>query len=201
MKRHVVINVFKMTLAGGLIYWLFERGSLDFSILWHLTNPFNLTLLLGLYLALMLTNNWRWHVFLEALGIKIPFKETFKLSLVGLFFNFTMPGGVGGDFVKGYYLAKHRKNKKVKVAMSILLDRFSGFYTMTLTSLIALFFYFFADGKHPYHVQMTSLLISILILHGLLSVFLMMFFSQEMGASKVPFHCRLNEGQTCTRTY
>lgn len=179
IKSHIVVNALKMFFAGGLIYWLLERGSLDFSILLHLTDPLILALLLMLYLALMLSNNLRWHLFLDGLGIKIPFKETFKLSLMGLFFNFTMPGSVGGDFVKGYYLIKKQKGGKMKMAISIFLDRFSGFYTMTLTSLVALFFYIVIDVQHPYLAQLKSLWVFVLVLYILLSVVLIMCFSQK----------------------
>ena len=175
----MVRTLLKLAFSGGLIYWLIQRGSLDLSILWQLTHPLQLTLLLGLYLCLMLNNNLRWCVLLKALEVKATFKETFKLSLVGLFFNFAMPGGVGGDLVKGYYLLKNQKNKKVEAAMSIFFDRFAGLYTMVIVGSLTLLFYIFNTSHHPYQTQLNGLLWSVILILLALSFILALCFSPQ----------------------
>ena len=167
----------KLIFSGGLIFWLIQQGKLDLSILWSLTHPFQLTLLLTLYLCLMLNNNLRWYILLKALSVKTSFKDTFKLSLVGLFFNYAMPGGVGGDIVKGYYILKNQKNRKIETAMSIFLDRFAGLYAMVIVGLLTLCFYVFNTVQHPYQTQLNGLLFSILLIFLILSVVLAICFS------------------------
>lgn len=169
----MVLTILKALFAGGLIYWLLQRDSLDLSILWHLAHPLQLFLLLSLYLCLLLNNNLRWCLFLKALNVKTTFKEAFKLTLIGLFFNFTMLGGVGGDLVKGYYLFKNKKDKKLQAAASIFLDRFAGFYTMLTLGLVTLLLYLKNVLDQPY---LMDLLIFVAILFLFVSVFLMICF-------------------------
>ena len=160
--------------AGGLIYWLLQRGSLDLSIVWHLAHPLQLAMLLGLYLCLLLNNNLRWCLFLRAFEIDTSFKETLKLTFIGLFFNFAMLGGVGGDLVKGYYLIKDNKDKKLQAAVSIFLDRFAGLYTMLIIGLVTLLLNF---DNISGHVHLMGLLLFVIVLFLGTSVFLMVLFT------------------------
>ena len=164
----------KALFAGGLIYWLLQRGSLDLSIVWHLAHPLQLALLLGLYFCLLISNNLRWCLFLRAFEINTTFKETLKLTFMGLFFNFAMLGGVGGDLVKGYYLIKDEKDKKLQAAASIFLDRFAGLYAMLIIGLVTLLLNF---NNISGHVHLMGLLFFIAVLFLGTSIFLMMLFT------------------------
>ena len=48
----------------------------------------------------------RWWLLLRARGIPVTLWNTFRLTMVGHFFNFCMPGTTGGDLVKAYYAAQ-----------------------------------------------------------------------------------------------
>ena len=192
------IILLKGLFSGSLIYWLLQRDSLDISILWHLAHPFQLFLFLGLYLCLLLNNNLRWCLFLKAFDVRTTFKETFKLTLMGLFFNFMMLGGVGGDLVKGYYLFKHKKDKKLQAAFSIFFDRFAGFYTMLTLGLITLLLYlkYVLTQSH-----LTNLLLFVIVLFLIVSAFLMICFVPQFHKMcqnllfKLPWNI-LNKGET-----
>ena len=164
----------KAFFAGGLIYWLLQRGSLDMSIIWHLAHPLQLAALLGLYFCVLLINNLRWCLFLKAFQINTTFKDTLKLTFIGLFFNFAMLGGVGGDVVKGYYLIKDQKDKKLQAAVSIFLDRFAGLYGMLIMGLVTLLLSF---NHISDHIHLMGLLFFIIVLFLGTSVFLMMLFT------------------------
>lgn len=164
----------KSLFAGGLIYWLLQRGSLDLSIIWHLAYPLQFALLLGLYLCLLLVNNLRWCLFLKAFEINATFKNTLKLTFMGLFFNFAMLGGVGGDLVKGYYLIKDNKSKKLQAAVSIFLDRFAGLYTMLIIGLVTLLLNF---NNISNHLHLMGLLLFVIVLFLGTSVFLVVLFT------------------------
>ena len=167
------VAFFKLLFACSLIYWLLERGSLDLSILKQVAHPTELILLLGFYFALMLNNNVRWRYFLKIFEVDTSFKEAFKLSFIGLFFNFAMLGGVGGDLVKGYYITKQHSDQKVQAAMSILFDRISGVYTMLLVGLTMMFFKFDFFWNHP---QLKMLFLFTSILFALFSFLLIVCF-------------------------
>ncbi len=56
-----------------------------------------------------------------------------QLQMIGLFFNATMPGSVGGDIVKGFYIIKDQhQGDKTPAMLTVLFDRIVG--------LMALFF-------------------------------------------------------------
>ena len=46
--------------------------------------------------------------------------------MIGLASTLFMPGSVGGDLVKAYYVTKDAANKRPQAVMTIFLDRFIG---------------------------------------------------------------------------
>lgn len=68
----------------------------------------------------------RFNLFIRKLGIRLSFKTNFQLYMVGLFYNFFIPGGVGGDAYKVYLLNKAYKKSLKKIGGIIFLERFIG---------------------------------------------------------------------------
>ncbi len=139
MRRYLAA-ILKLVFALGLIFWIYQRGSLDFSLLGRLFKPQHLFPVLMLSLFPILVANFRWMVLLKCQGIEAQFRRTGPLTFIGIFFNYAMPGGVGGDIVKGFYLVKGQVEKKIPAASSIVVDRLIGFYVMTLMGLLAVVF-------------------------------------------------------------
>lgn len=128
----------KVLIAVGLIYWLSTSGKFDWEMLSGvLVSPYSFVLL-GLVGLNLLLNSYRWHLLLHSFSVKQSFYESFKLGLVGIFFNYAMPGGVGGDLVKGYYIVKSNPDKRTASATSILLDRLVGIASMAVMALVAI---------------------------------------------------------------
>ncbi len=75
-------------------------------------------------------------------NFQISFNQNFTLYLIGLFYNFFIPGGIGGDAYKGYLLNKNLGWNLKKVLKLILLDRLIGLGVLCciLISLYALVF-------------------------------------------------------------
>jgi len=67
----------------------------------------------------------RWWMLLRCRGLHVSMRKTFRLTMVGLFFNFCMPGMTGGDVVKAYYAAKGSGARGYAV-MSVIFDRIAG---------------------------------------------------------------------------
>lgn len=139
LKRWL-FTALKFFFAAGLIIWLVERGSLDFSLLLHLAHPAYLFLSLAALFLQLFINNYRWILLLKAQGISMNVGQTLPLSLIGLFFNYAMPGGVGGDLVKGFYVMQENPAKRTAAATTVLIDRLVGLFGLVLTSLTAMVF-------------------------------------------------------------
>jgi len=75
---------------------------------------------------------FRWKLLLHAQGILLGLGQLLRLVFVGLLFNNFMPGSMGGDVVKAYYVTRQTR-KKVAAVLTILLDRMVG-----LTGLLTL---------------------------------------------------------------
>jgi uncharacterized membrane protein YbhN (UPF0104 family) len=68
----------------------------------------------------------RWQWLLRVQGIQLGWMRISLLTLVGVFFNFFIPGGTGGDVVKVFYLLKETPGKRTAALLSVLVDRMIG---------------------------------------------------------------------------
>lgn len=68
----------------------------------------------------------RWQWLLRVQGITLSWGRVFLLMLIGIFFNFFIPGGTGGDVVKIFYLLKETPGQRGPALLSVLVDRILG---------------------------------------------------------------------------
>jgi uncharacterized membrane protein YbhN (UPF0104 family) len=68
---------------------------------------------------------------------KLPTRKLFILYMIGSFFNTILPGIIGGDAVKAYYLYRETGNPGISMA-SVFMDRYVGFISLMLIALLAL---------------------------------------------------------------
>src|SRR5207247_817835 len=105
-----------MGLLALVIYWA-DPAKLLHNIInadrWHLTAAF-LFVLISYFLGIK-----RWQVLSRSLGIEVKFYRFVVLHFLGLFCNNILPSGIGGDFVKAYYLSK--PDQKHKSLLSVML--------------------------------------------------------------------------------
>lgn len=129
--------VLKLAISGGLIFYLISTGKLPLEDLGSLLNPSLAAWgLLCIGLTLFIASE-RWRLLMRSQGIETKSYLCFKLTLIGVFFSFFLPGGVGGDVVKGYYVLQKFGGKKTHVIGSVLFDRLIGLFTMTIFCITA----------------------------------------------------------------
>jgi uncharacterized protein (TIRG00374 family) len=110
-------------------------------------------------------------------GFDIGIKQTLPLTFIGLFFNYAMPGGVGGDIVKGYYIFQDYPGRRTTAATSILMDRIIGFVGMVAVSMIAIVLNFNFIITHP---QMVTLSLGVVALFTAFVLFFVVSFSSKI---------------------
>ncbi|HIE44112.1 MAG TPA: flippase-like domain-containing protein [Candidatus Omnitrophica bacterium] len=81
----------------------------------------------------------RWKKLLEVQDIELKFGGAFSLTFIGFFFSNFLPGVVGGDAVKFYYVARNSHKKSASLA-SVLLDRILGLSALIIIAFISLLF-------------------------------------------------------------
>ncbi len=139
--KSVLNLIFKLLLAVFIIYWLVASGRFHFKGLatllrWQYLIPCMACVGINIFLS-----GERWRRLLLAQKIQMPVAATLKITLIGTFFNYIMPGGVGGDLIRGFYMAKMNEHAKTGAAISVLVDRLVGLYIMILMAIVAMLFY------------------------------------------------------------
>jgi glycosyltransferase 2 family protein len=139
--KSILLTTMKIVFAVGLIAWIIKGGALKPEALKIALEPTAFSVLGGLVLLQLLFANARWLVLLRGQGFSATMQGTFPLTLIGLFFNYAMPGSVGGDIIKGYYLAQEFPEQKLAAGVSVFMDRLIGFFVMVASGAFAILFF------------------------------------------------------------
>ena len=75
---------------------------------------------------------FRWYVLVRAVELPFSVYNAFRLGMVGLFYNTFLPGSVGGDLVKAYFIAKAHPERKTRAVATVLIDRAMGLFGLIL---------------------------------------------------------------------
>jgi len=92
---------------------------------------------LGIFIIGQILIGLRWWLLLRSQSIFIGFWAAVRLYFLGWFYNNFMPGSVGGDLLRAWYVTRHT-DKKFEAVLSVFVDRVIG---LTSTLVIAAFFY------------------------------------------------------------
>ncbi len=95
-------------------------------------------LLLGLVIIgpIYLIQSYRWWLLMRARGLDCTLWKAFRLTMVGSFFNYCLPGTTGGDLVKAYYSAR-RSDRRTDSVMTVIFDRVTGLLGLVVLGGIA----------------------------------------------------------------
>lgn len=139
-KLKPLIEVAKVSIALGLLYYLFSSGRIDVQSLKTLLEPGIIVVGLACTGAILLLSSERWRLLLQQQKFNVPLIHTFRLTLIGNFFSIFVPGGVGGDLVKAVLIAQNHPQERAKVVLTVLADRILGLFTMTFIALCSFSF-------------------------------------------------------------
>jgi glycosyltransferase 2 family protein len=134
MKRslRICLNVARALLGLGLVAFIVHRTQG-----WDVAKP----VLAMPWLAAGLVGLGFFGVGIEAARLKmlmgghdvdLPFWSSYRIVMIGTFFNVCIPGGTGGDVMKLYYLAQANRGRGVEVAMVLLVDRVVALFSMLI---------------------------------------------------------------------
>lgn len=77
--------------------------------------------------------SFRWRLLMLVQGINLNRASVIRLAFLGEFFNHFLPGALGGDAVKAYYVIKHTGQKGATL-VSIFANRFAGLCLLCIIS-------------------------------------------------------------------
>jgi uncharacterized membrane protein YbhN (UPF0104 family) len=130
---NITKTVLKIVITAALLYYVFKKVPFD-SVEARFVHANYWWMLAGVafYFASMVASSWRLLSFFKSINLRLDAKFNFRLYLLGIFYNFLLPGGIGGDGYKIYLLNKTYKLPAKKVFWAILFDRLSGLWAIGL---------------------------------------------------------------------
>jgi uncharacterized membrane protein YbhN (UPF0104 family) len=132
--KQIFLVSLKLMVSAGLLYVVISRTGLDkvgTTLRGIAPFPFLIASLIYIFSAFLSTVRWR---LLLPQGFEI--KRLFSLYLIGSFFNNILPGIIGGDAVKAYYLYRDTGESGPAIA-SVFMDRYIGFSAMMVIGITA----------------------------------------------------------------
>lgn len=124
-------------MSGGFLYAVISKTGIDkvASTLKGI-NVLAFVSAVLIYISTIFMCTVRWQLLLHE---RFNLKRLFSFYLMGSFFNHVLPGIIGGDAVKAYYL--YRDTGRVGPAVaSVFMDRYIGFTALMTVGLVAFFF-------------------------------------------------------------
>jgi glycosyltransferase 2 family protein len=153
-------KIWRPALAFSLIFVLIKKGPFSVEQLkFTLSNIEILLLGFGVFFFQQILFSLRWKLFTNLI-VKMPLIQALRLTLVGQFFNFFVPGGVGGDIVKALELSKNKSTTKSEALSTVMSDRIFGLFAMVTLTFLFL--------SYDYLANRDEYILKLLFLSGLL---------------------------------
>ncbi|MBC7419948.1 MAG: flippase-like domain-containing protein [Bdellovibrio sp.] len=111
----------------------------------------------------------RWSFFVHLIT-PLAFLKSLKLTLVGQFFSFFIPGGVGGDVVKALELSRTETISKSQALSTVLADRILSLFAMiTMSAAFLLYEYIQQPSENLKRFLIVSSILFVAVAIGLFS--------------------------------
>jgi len=139
--RKLIFKGAKIIITLVLIYYVFDQIPF-FQVIEVLkqSNLFYLFLGLLTFVLSQFISAVRLLQFFHKLGYHLSAKSNYYLYIIGMFYNFFIPGGIGGDAYKVFLLNKHFNWSAKKLTSAVFVDRIMGLTAIGVLLVIGVFF-------------------------------------------------------------
>ncbi len=154
LLKNFLIFTLKFALSGGILYFLISKIGIDTIIGYiKIVNPFTFVFASCLYIFSIYISSLRWSLLINQ---KIGIKKLFSMYMICSFFSTCLPGIIGGDAVRAYYLSRglgdssninqrfedNQENPdsshgSLTAIASVFMDRYIGFWALMIIGMIA----------------------------------------------------------------
>ena len=158
--KKTLIFILKLLVSAGSLYIIFSKTDIgEMAFMMRKIGLFYFLLASFIYILSLLVSTARWKLLLPG---EFTFKRLFSLYLIGSFFSSFLPGVIGGDVVKAYYLNKDAKKLSLTLA-SIFMDRYLGYVSLMVIGIAAFPFALRFFGGTVYRWVMPAIFVSFVI--------------------------------------
>ncbi|MCS6881473.1 MAG: lysylphosphatidylglycerol synthase transmembrane domain-containing protein [Oscillochloridaceae bacterium] len=135
--RKVVVRAL---VTAVLLGWLFIQVDVTgIGGVFAKTRPLWLALAAVLNLVSFALLIWRWQVLLIGAGVRQPFVQLTRVTLISTFFSMFLPSSIGGDVVKMMLLAPDTARREAAIS-SVVIDRVVGMAVTIIVGIVAVLF-------------------------------------------------------------
>lgn len=161
--KSYLITPLKVAAACMLIWYLFKSGRLKTENLLRLLHSESLPFLIPsafAFICSQMLSSIRMMFLLRVIELRIKFIPIFKLTMIGNFFNMVIPGTVGGDIVKGFYLTREEGTTKGRSSGIVVIDRVVGLIALSLFGFVSAIYIAQKYGSllFPYHYELWGII-------------------------------------------
>jgi len=162
-SKEILMQTLKLSLGLLLVVYVFRSKMIDFHALGKvLSSPLYLTYAFLFMFLSAFACSLRWYFLIQPQNLIISFRSVFSLTMIGNFFNTFLPGSVGGDVVKAWYIAGRAPEAKTRAIFTVLMDRILGLIVILMCGALAVIFF---QSKNPRReIQMLSQTLWIVVL-------------------------------------
>jgi uncharacterized membrane protein YbhN (UPF0104 family) len=111
---------------AGAVVWLTREGR--YIKVAGIFGQMNLWLFAAVFAGYVITQALmavRWWLLMRSQSVFVGLWPAVRLIFLGLFYNNFLPGAVGGDLVRAWYVTRHTE-KRFEAALSVVMDRVIG---------------------------------------------------------------------------
>jgi glycosyltransferase 2 family protein len=158
--RRLLMAAAKWLIAIATVAALFHYDGLNLAALGAVFSKAGIAAsALALLVVSYVLGGMRWNVLLRAAGAEVRLRSVLEIYAIGTFFNNVLPGGTGGDVIRGVYIARCVAGSKGGPVMSIIGDRIAGLAGLLFLALVL-------GALDPGHVLATPLTRTVLLMAG-----------------------------------
>ncbi len=193
MKKIITIFL-KCTFTAFAIWIIFTKADLK-QIGHYLSNAniFYLSLTFIMVNVTAIISAARTRYYYRKVGLKIKSYPNLALHYVGMLFNIILPGGIGGDGYKAYYLKKRMNMSFITSVRLMVCNRVNGVLFLILITCFFIPFSNFFEGNRLNAMIFSILLMAITILGYSISArrILREPINMQLGAARYSFIVQL----------
>jgi uncharacterized membrane protein YbhN (UPF0104 family) len=169
--RKILFFIVKVVVSAAALYAVFSGIDVrEFALMLAKIGPLYFVLAALPYVMAQAVSTLRWKLLLPG---RFRFRRLFSLYMIGSFFNSFLPGMIGGDAIKAYYLNKDAKKISLTLA-SVFMDRYFGFLSLMTIGISAFPFAAGYFGKTVYKWLMPLIFVTFVVAS-------ILFFRLQLG--------------------
>lgn len=129
--------VFKIIISAVFLWVLAKvAGSDSFTAMVSQADPLYVAASFGLSFVMIALSCAKWRVLLGHQGRKVGFLRLYRIYFVGYFYTTLLPSAVGGDVARSYLVGRE-VGSQGDAAISVFMERFTGFIVLLLLMIVA----------------------------------------------------------------